>query len=88
MRNSPVIIFDDSLSAVDSETESLILGRLKSATPNQTTIIVSHRLSSLSLCDQILVLQDGQIEAFGSPESLKKSSSIYTELLNLQGYTP
>lgn len=86
LRKSPVIIFDDSLSAVDSETETLILNRLKEETKNHTTIIISHRLSSLSLCDRILVLKDGHVEAMGSPAELRIQSLIYQQLLQLQGY--
>jgi len=86
LRNSPVVIFDDSLSAVDAETESLILKRLREETKEQTTIIISHRLSSLSLCDRIIVLRNGQIENLGTPSELRKNSTIYQELLHLQGY--
>ena len=86
LRNSPVVIFDDSLSAVDAETESLILKRLREETKEHTTIIISHRLSSLSLCDRIIVLRNGQIEALGTPGELRKNSSIFQELLQLQGY--
>jgi ATP-binding cassette, subfamily B, multidrug efflux pump len=86
LRNSPVVIFDDSLSAVDAETESLILKRLREETKEQTTLIISHRLSSLSLCDRIIVLRNGLIENIGTPGELRKNSSIYQELLQLQGY--
>ena len=86
LKKSPVIIFDDSLSAVDAETESLILNRLKEETKDHTTIIISHRLSSLSLCDQIIVLKDGMIEAAGSSSQLRTSSATFRELLELQGY--
>ncbi len=86
LRDSPVVIFDDSLSAVDAETESLILKRLREETSSRTTIIISHRLSSLSLCDRIIVLRNGQIESLGTPVELRKNSSIYQELLQLQGY--
>ncbi|MDZ4677562.1 MAG: ABC transporter ATP-binding protein [Oligoflexia bacterium] len=87
LRKSPVIIFDDSLSAVDAETETLILRRLKEETQKHTTIIISHRLSTLSLCNRIMVLKDGAIEGFGTPEELRTTSSTYRELLQLQGYT-
>jgi ATP-binding cassette subfamily B multidrug efflux pump len=86
LRKSPVVIFDDSLSAVDSETESLILQRLKNETNSQTTIIISHRLSSLSLCQKIAVLRNGRLEAIGAPSDLKSKSETYSELLHLQGY--
>jgi ATP-binding cassette subfamily B protein len=86
LRQSSVIIFDDSLSAVDAETESLILKRLREETKQLTTIIISHRLSSLSLCNKIVVLNDGVVEAVGSPAAVKESSATYRELLELQGY--
>lgn len=86
LRKSPVIIFDDSLSAVDAETESLILKRLREETREHTTIIISHRLSSLSLCDQIVVIKQGAIEAMGTSRELRETSITYRELLELQGY--
>jgi ATP-binding cassette subfamily B multidrug efflux pump len=86
IRKSPVVIFDDSLSAVDSETENLILNRLKGETQNQTTIIISHRLSSLSQCNKIAVFKNGILEAIGAPRDLKLRSPTYSELLHLQGY--
>jgi ATP-binding cassette subfamily B multidrug efflux pump len=86
LRKSPVIIFDDSLSAVDAETETLILRRLKEETQKHMTIIISHRLSTLSLCNRIVVLKDGAMEALGTPEELRSASDTYRELLQLQGY--
>ncbi len=86
LRKSPVIIFDDSLSAIDAHTESLILRRLNEETKKHTTIIISHRLSSLSFCNRIVVLKEGRIEAVGSPQELRTKSGTYQELLQLQGY--
>jgi ATP-binding cassette subfamily B protein len=86
IRSSPVVIFDDSLSAVDAETEMLILKRLKEESEKQTTIIISHRLSSLSLCNRIVVLNNGKIEGLGTPQELRGQSATYRELLQLQGY--
>jgi ATP-binding cassette subfamily B protein len=86
VRSSPVVIFDDSLSAVDAETETLILKRLKDENKKQTTIIISHRLSSLSLCNRIVVLNNGKIEGMGTPQELRGQSATYRELLQLQGY--
>lgn len=85
LRQSPVVIFDDSLSAVDSETESVILRRLNAHRGKQSTIIISHRLSTLSLCDKIVVLKDGQIQAQGAHDTLIKESATYRELIKLQG---
>jgi ATP-binding cassette subfamily B protein len=84
LRRSPVIVFDDSLSAVDAETEALILKRLRQDTENLTTIIISHRLTSLALCDRIAVLKDGRIEAIAAPGMLARISSTYRDLLSLQ----
>jgi ATP-binding cassette subfamily B protein len=86
LRNSPTIIFDDSLSAVDAETETLILKRLREETKEHTTLIISHRLSSLNLCDRIIVLNEGQVEGIGAPNELQHRSTTYRELLELQGY--
>ncbi len=90
IRNSPVIILDDSLSAVDHETEKLLLERLKRSIhqrmeSQQTTIIISHRLASLKLAHRIVVFDQGKIEAVGTHEELLESSPFYRRLEELQG---
>lgn len=89
IRRSPVIILDDSLSAVDGKTEKAIVQALRETlstreTRQQTTVLVSHRLATLKHADRIFVFNEGRIEAVGSHEQLLKSSSTYTRLHQLQ----
>ncbi len=75
-----VLILDDALSAVDARTEEKILKVLREKRKNKTTIITSHRLSSLAHADQILVLEDGKIVEKGTHEALMKLGGIYKEM--------
>ncbi len=89
IRRSPVIILDDSLSAVDGKTEKLIVHDLKSALAaregrGQTTLIVSHRLATLKHADRIFVLNEGTIEAVGSHDELLQNNVTYRQLAHLQ----
>lgn len=75
-----ILLFDDCLSAVDTETEEQILNNLKRVTLETTTIIVSHRVSSAKNADQIIVLDDGRIVEGGDHQSLLDSNGYYAEL--------
>lgn len=75
-----ILMFDDCLSAVDTETEEQILNNLKRVTRETTTIIVSHRVSSAKNADQIIVLDDGRIVESGDHQSLLASNGYYAEL--------
>lgn len=94
VRNSPVVILDDSLSAVDARTESYILACLKGQLGTQanqqpiTAIIVSHRLASIRLAEKVLVLNAGEMEAFGSHSELHSNSPTYRQLDALQNSEP
>ena len=74
------MIFDDCLSAVDTETEEKILQNLKSIMEDRTTITISHRVSSVKHCDEILVLDDGKILERGTHDQLTKSKGSYYEI--------
>lgn len=79
-----ILIFDDSLSAVDTQTEDLILKKLKSVMKNKTTLIISHRVSTVKKCDRILVMDEGQIVEQGSHEELLRKHGVYSQLYNQQ----
>lgn len=76
----PVMILDDCLSAVDSVTEQNILRQLRSALADRTAVIVSHRVSALSLADHVIVLDEGRVEESGSHEELLRRGGLYAEL--------
>lgn len=80
LKNSPILLFDDCLSAVDTETEKEILKNLKTISTNKTTLVVSHRVSSVKDADMILVLDDGFIVEQGNHETLLSKGGIYEEL--------
>lgn len=83
--NKPnLLLFDDCLSAVDSETEELILSNLKEEMQSKTSIIVSHRISSIKKADLILYLKDGEIVEMGTHEELLALQKSYFELNQLQ----
>jgi ATP-binding cassette subfamily B protein len=79
-----ILILDDCLSAVDTKTENVILTALKKIMMNRTSIIISHRVSSAKLADQIIVLDDGRIIERGNHKSLMKQKGVYAELYEKQ----
>ena len=84
IKNPKILILDDCLSAVDTETEEEILNNLKFLTKNKTTIIVSHRISSAKNADHIILLDKGQIIQQGSHKKLIKINGYYKELYQKQ----
>ncbi|NRD23864.1 ABC transporter ATP-binding protein [Winogradskyella litoriviva] len=80
IKKPDILLFDDCLSAVDTETEEKILKNLIKLTKDKTTIIVSHRISSAKNADQIIVLEDGKIIESGNHESLINTDGYYKEL--------
>ena len=79
-----ILIFDDCLSAVDTETEEIILQNLREATKNKTTVIISHRTSSVKGADHILVLDEGRIVQSGTHETLIHAAGYYQDIYNQQ----
>lgn len=84
IKKSPIMIFDDSTSAVDPISEATIQQAIKENTASSTVFIISSKLSSIMACDQILVLDDGELVAKGKHEELLKESSIYQEMYEVQ----
>ena len=82
--NPEILIFDDCLSAVDTETEEIILQNLNEATKGKTTIIISHRASSVKNADQIIVLDEGKIVEAGTHNDLIVQTGYYQNIYNQQ----
>lgn len=84
MKDSAILILDDSLSAVDTDTEEKILENLKKNRAGKTTIIIAHRISTIEHCDKIAVLDEGKIVEYGSHEELVKLGGEYARLYEKQ----
>lgn len=84
LRGTPVIIFDDSLSAVDAETDALIRSAIKNELKSTTVIIISHRISSIMHADNIIVLDHGKLAESGTHSSLLENGGIYKRIYDLQ----
>ncbi|MBR6807695.1 MAG: ABC transporter ATP-binding protein [Clostridia bacterium] len=84
LRGTPVIIFDDSLSAVDAETDSIIRHSIKQELSDSTVIIISHRISSIMHADNIIVLDHGRIAESGDHSKLLEMNGIYKRVFDLQ----
>ena len=85
LHDAPFIILDEATSALDSKSEVLVQRGLDHLMHGKSTIIIAHRLSTLSGVDKVLVLQNGQIAQFGSPkELLKQKSGLYSKMITLQ----
>lgn len=85
MQDAPIMIFDDSLSAVDSETDARIRNALKENTSKSTVILVSHRITTLMSADVIMVLDDGNVAEIGThAELLKNENGIYKKIYDIQ----
>lgn len=84
IKEPKILILDDSLSAVDTETEEAILKNLKDVMARRTSLIISHRISTLKNTDEIIVLDEGEIVQQGSHEDLLKEEGLYRELYEKQ----
>lgn len=83
-QNAPVMIFDDSLSAVDAETDAKIRQELKEKMGSATIILISHRITTLMQADQILVLDQGKVADIGTHEQLISHKGIYQDIYQIQ----
>ncbi len=84
LKDSPILILDDALSAVDTLTESYIIKRLKEIRKNKTTIIIAHRITTLENLDRIIVMDDKKIDNIGTHKELLQKSRIYQNEVKLQ----
>ena len=84
MKNAPIMIMDDSVSAVDVKTEETILNNINEKRKGKTTIIIASRVSTVAHMDKILVLNDGCVEAFDTPANLLNTSPTYQKMVYLQ----
>ncbi len=84
LKNAPIMILDDSVSAVDLKTEEKILANIREKRAGQTTIVVASRVSTVAHLSRIIVLADGKLEAFDTPENLLKTSPTYQKMVYLQ----
>jgi ATP-binding cassette subfamily B protein len=86
--DSEFLILDDSLSAVDNETERKILEALEQQRKGKTTIIISHRVSTLRYADKVLVLDKGKPAEYGSPAQLAAGGGFYSRMAVFQRLEP
>ena len=84
IKDAPIMIMDDSVSAVDVKTEEAILANINEKRKGKTTIIIASRVSTVSHLDKILVLNEGKVEAFDTPSKLLKTSPTYKKMVHLQ----
>jgi len=84
LKDAPILILDDFVSAVDTRTEKIILDNLKSSRANKTTLLIAHRISTVERLDKIIFLDDGKIEAVGPHDELYTSCPKYRRMVDLQ----
>ena len=84
LKDAPILILDDALSAVDTDTEEQILHNLKKNRAGKTTILIAHRISTIQNADIILVLEDGEAKEIGNHEELMRNNGIYRAMFEKQ----
>ena len=84
MKDAPILILDDSVSAVDTRTEKTILSNLQSTRRGKTTILIAHRISTIEKMDKIIFLEDGTVTAVGPHRELYATCPAYRHMVDLQ----
>lgn len=84
MKNAPILILDDSVSAVDTDTEKVILGNLERSRQGKTTILIAHRITTIEGMDKIIFVEDGRVTAVGSHAELLAGCPEYAKMVELQ----
>ena len=84
MKNASILVMDDSLSAVDTKTEEVILKNLRSCRAGRTTLIIAHRVSTVERMDKVLFIEDGRVVAFGTHAELVENCAEYRHMVELQ----
>ena len=84
MKDAPILILDDSVSAVDTKTETAILQNLRTTRAGKTTILIAHRISTIEKMDKILFIEDGCLAAVGTHEELYAANADYRKMVDLQ----
>ena len=84
MKDASILILDDSVSAVDTKTEKVILSNLKKTRVGKTTILIAHRISTVSSLDKILFLDEGKVLGFDTHENLYNNLEEYRKMVELQ----
>ena len=84
LKDAPILILDDSVSAVDTRTEKIILDNLKTTRAGKTTLLIAHRISTVEGLDKIVFLEDGRVEAVGPHDQLYAACAEYRRMVDLQ----
>ena len=84
LKNAPILILDDSVSAVDTRTERIILDNLKTSRAGKTTLLITHRISTVEQLDKIIFIEDGRVEAVGPHDELYRTCNEYRRMVDLQ----
>ena len=84
VKDAPILILDDAVSAVDTKTETAILQNLRTTRAGKTTILIAHRISTIESMDKILFIDEGRLVAVGSHETLYATNAAYRKMVDLQ----
>ena len=84
LKDAPILILDDSVSAVDTKTENNIMGNLRQHRQDQTTILIAHRISTIAQMDKLLFIDNGRLEAVGTHDELYRTCPSYRKMVDMQ----